>query len=92
MRYALCVLIETMTEVIFVEVNAGRMEMRACEIAEENYARGRRLQIITVDQEQAERLDDLLWTFKPDTFIPHGLWAGSCLLYTSDAADDSVLV
>ena len=77
MRYALCVLIETMTEVIFVEVNAGRMEMRACEIAEENYARGRRLQIITVDQEQAERLDELLWTFKPDTFIPHGLWAGS---------------
>jgi DNA polymerase-3 subunit chi len=66
-----------MTEVIFVEVNAGRMEIRACEIAEENYARGKRLQIIALDREQAERLDDLLWTFKPDTFIPHGLWAGS---------------
>jgi DNA polymerase-3 subunit chi len=77
MLYALCLLIMTMTEVIFVEVNAGRMEIRACEIAEENYARGRRLQIIALDREQAERLDDLLWTFKPDTFIPHGLWAGS---------------
>jgi DNA polymerase-3 subunit chi len=66
-----------MTEVIFVEVNAGRIEIRACEIAEENYARGNRLQIIALDQEQAERLDDLLWTFKHDTFIPHGLWTGS---------------
>ena len=66
-----------MTEVIFVETSANRMEFRACQIAEENYARGRRLQIIAADQEQAERLDHLLWTFKPDTFIPHGLWAGS---------------
>ena len=53
------------------------MEMQACEIAEENYARGNRVQIVVVDQEQAERLDDLLWTFKPDSFVPHGLWAGS---------------
>jgi len=65
-----------MTEVIFVEVTLSRMEIRACEIAEENYAQGRKLQIIAVDQEQAERLDDLLWTFKPDSFVPHGLWVG----------------
>jgi DNA polymerase-3 subunit chi len=70
-------LIKTMTEVLFVQTSASRMEMRACEIAEESYAQGRRLQIIALDQEQAERLDDLLWTFKPDTFIPHGLWVGS---------------
>ena len=76
MPHALCLLIETMTEVIFVEVTVSRMEIRACEIAEENYARGRKLQIIALDQEQAERLDDLLWTFKPDSFVPHGLWAG----------------
>jgi len=66
-----------MTEVIFVEVTVSRMEMRACEIAEESYVRGRKLQIIALDQEQAERLDDLLWTFKPGSFVPHGLWVGS---------------
>jgi DNA polymerase-3 subunit chi len=66
-----------MTEVTFVEVTASQMEMRACEIAEENYARGRRVQILAVDQEQAERMDDLLWTFNPASFIPHGLWVGS---------------
>ncbi len=62
------------TEVIFVEITASRMEMRACEIAEHTYAQGERLQIIAIDEEQAARLDDLLWTYKPDNFIPHGLW------------------
>ncbi len=67
-------MVETMTEVIFVEVTASRMEMRACEIAEHTYAQGDRLQIIAIDEEQAARLDDLLWTYKPDNFVPHGLW------------------
>ncbi len=67
-------MVETMTEVIFVEVTASRMEMRACEIAEHTYAKGERLQIIAIDEEQAARLDDLLWTYKPDNFVPHGLW------------------
>ncbi|MBT8407217.1 MAG: DNA polymerase III subunit chi [Deltaproteobacteria bacterium] len=65
-----------MTEVIFVEVTASRMEMRTCEIAEHSYAQGDRLQIIAIDEEQAARLDDLLWTYKPGSFVPHGLWKG----------------
>lgn len=67
-------MLETMTEVIFVEVTASRMEIRACEIAEHTYAQGERLQINAIDEEQAARLDDLLWTYKPDNFVPHGLW------------------
>jgi DNA polymerase-3 subunit chi len=63
-----------MTEITFVEVTASQMEIRACEIAEHTYAQGERLQIIALDEEQAVRLDDLLWTYKPDTFVPHGLW------------------
>ncbi len=65
-----------MTEVSFVEVISSRLEMRACEIAERIYSQGERLQILAVDQEQAARLDDLLWTFKPDSFVPHGRWQG----------------
>jgi DNA polymerase IIIc chi subunit len=49
-------MVETMTEVIFVEVTASRMEIRACEIAEQTYAQGERLQIIAIDKEQAARL------------------------------------
>ncbi len=66
-----------MTEVLFVEVTQNRMEIRACEIAEDNYAQGNRVQIIAVDEGQAARLDDLLWTFKPDSFIPHGIRSAS---------------
>ena len=65
-----------MTEVIFIEVTASLMEMRACEIAERTYAKGDRLQIIAADQQQAVRLDSLLWTFRPDSFVPHGLLEG----------------
>ena len=67
-------MVVTMTEIIFVEVTASQLEMRACEIAGHTYAQGDRLQIIAIDEEQAARLDDLLWTYKPDNFVPHGLW------------------
>jgi DNA polymerase-3 subunit chi len=66
-----------MTEVLFVEVTASRLEFKACEIAERTYSEGRRLQIIAANQEQAARLDDLLWTFKPDSFVPHGFSAAA---------------
>ena len=65
-----------MPEVLFVEVNANQMEARACEIAERIYAQGNRLQIIAADEEQAARMDDLLWTYSPDSFVPHGIWKG----------------
>jgi DNA polymerase-3 subunit chi len=67
-------MLEIMTEVIFLKVTASRMEIRACEIAEHTYAQGERLQIIAIDEEQAARLDDLLWTYKPNSFVPHTLW------------------
>jgi DNA polymerase-3 subunit chi len=62
-----------MTEVLFVEVTTSRLELRACEIAEEIYGRGETLQILASDPTQASRLDDLLWAFRPDSFIPHGM-------------------
>lgn len=63
-----------MTEVLFVETTAGRMETDACELAESSYTRGHRLQIITSGEEEASRLDQLLWTFRPDSFVPHGVF------------------
>ena len=65
-----------MTDVLFIEVTASRLEIRACEIAERTYVQGNRLQIIAADQQQAVRLDDLLWTFRPDSFVPHGFPKG----------------
>jgi DNA polymerase-3 subunit chi len=66
-----------MTKVLFVETTTSLMETRACEIAEHLYVKGHSLQIIAVDDYQAKRLDDLLWSFRPDSFIPHGFCTGS---------------
>jgi DNA polymerase-3 subunit chi len=76
-----------MTTVVFVETTASLMETRACEIAEHLYAKGNSVQVIAVDDDQAKRLDDLLWTFKPDSFIPHRISTGS-----ADEAGEPVVI
>jgi DNA polymerase-3 subunit chi len=65
-----------MTKVIFIEVTTSRMEMSACQIAERTYLEGGKLQIIAPNQQQAVRLDDFLWTFRPDSFVPHSFFGG----------------
>ncbi|MFP3871225.1 MAG: DNA polymerase III subunit chi [Syntrophobacteria bacterium] len=60
-----------MTEILFVEVTAGSLEFKACEIAERIYARGHRLQLVASGRKQAVSLDELLWSFRPDSFVPH---------------------
>jgi DNA polymerase-3 subunit chi len=68
--------LETVTEILFVEVTAGSLEFKACEIAERTHARGHRLQLVASSREQACSLDELLWTFKPASFVPHVLCEG----------------
>ncbi len=48
-------------------------EALACQLTDKAHARGHRLFIRTLDQAQAERLDQLLWTFRQDSFLPHSL-------------------
>lgn len=45
----------------------------ACRLLEKAYAQQRRVFVQCVNQAQAEALDELLWTFKEDSFIPHHL-------------------
>jgi DNA polymerase-3 subunit chi len=45
----------------------------ACRLLEKAYLKGHRIYVHCADQQDAERLDELLWTFKPDSFIPHNL-------------------
>ncbi|MGY1458868.1 MULTISPECIES: DNA polymerase III subunit chi [unclassified Luteimonas] len=42
-----------------------------CELAKKAHAANQPLLVLARDMEQAERLDDLLWSFEPDAFIPH---------------------
>lgn len=44
-----------------------------CRLAEDAYTEGRRVFIRTRDRQQAEQLDELLWSFRADSFLPHAL-------------------
>jgi DNA polymerase-3 subunit chi len=45
----------------------------ACGIAEQAWKRGQHVHVQLGSQEQAQQFDDLLWTFRQDSFVPHEL-------------------
>lgn len=47
----------------------------ACRLAEKARRLGHRLFLQAADKQEAERLSDLLWAFKPAAFLPHSLLA-----------------
>lgn len=46
----------------------------ACQLIEKAYQEQQQVYVHTSSQEEAERIDQLLWTFKDDSFIPHHLY------------------
>ncbi|PJD90697.1 MAG: DNA polymerase III subunit chi [Legionella sp.] len=47
--------------------------LTACRLLEKAYRQGHQVFVFCSHQQDAEHLDELLWTFKPDSFIPHHL-------------------
>ena len=45
----------------------------ACRLAEKAYRLKNSVHIQAADEEQASQLDDLLWTFRDGSFVPHGI-------------------
>ena len=43
----------------------------ACRLADKIYSLGHTIYILAASEAQAAALDDLLWTFRQDSFIPH---------------------
>ena len=43
----------------------------ACRLTEKAMAQGLKVYIHTASEQSAQDLDDLLWSFKPESFIPH---------------------
>lgn len=48
-------------------------DVAACRIAEKAWSRGHRVHLHTDSPESARRLDDLLWTWRDESFIPHSV-------------------
>ena len=63
-----------MTQIDFyiIAENSHRdMNQMVCRLCEKALAQKMNVLIYTRSAAQAQQLDDLLWTFKPDSFIPH---------------------
>jgi DNA polymerase-3 subunit chi len=46
----------------------------ACRVAEKAWRKGHRVFIHTDSRETARSIDDLLWTYRQDSFVPHALY------------------
>ncbi|MEE4278678.1 MAG: DNA polymerase III subunit chi [Halieaceae bacterium] len=69
-----------MTRVGFYVVASEQADQRlhvAARLADKAFQRGHDIFIHCADREQAEAMDTLLWTFRPDSFLPHALAGGA---------------
>ncbi|MFL0796464.1 MAG: DNA polymerase III subunit chi [Cellvibrionaceae bacterium] len=65
-----------MTQVDFHILNQNGFEavmLYACRLTEKGWRGDRKIYIHTANREDAEALDKQLWSFRPESFIPHGL-------------------
>jgi DNA polymerase-3 subunit chi len=65
-----------MTRVDVYEIKGSRWEHALCERVEMTHRDGRRVYVWAASEAQARQLDELLWTFREDSFVPHDLWTG----------------
>lgn len=67
-----------MTRVDFYQLDTGETPLRfTCRLIETIYERGYRIYVNAETADQAAALDDLLWSYRADRFIPHALAAAS---------------
>ena len=68
-----------MAEVNFYILPSESLQERylfACKLIEKAYRSGSVCYVLTDSIEQSRLLDDLLWTFRPGSFIPHQIYTG----------------
>lgn len=61
-----------MTEIRFYHLQRARLEGVLPVILERCHQRGERVLVLAGSTERVEALAALLWTYKPDSFLPHG--------------------
>jgi len=75
-----------MTRIDFYAVRTGDRTALACRLAARAYAAKCRVLVHCVDAARARAFDRLLWCFREDSFVPHGL------LGETDASCTPVLI
>ena len=75
-----------MTEILFYHLESQPLERVIPVLLEKTLERGWRAVVETGSRERAEALDALLWTYREDSFLPHGQSGGP------NDADQPVLI
>lgn len=65
-----------MADLLFYHLETQPLERVLPQLLEKTLERGWRAVIETASRERAEALDGLLWTFRDDSFVPHGIAGG----------------
>ena len=66
-----------MTEVDFYILDGGMREPFICRLVEKIWSQGHDIYIHTLGPIETNRIDELLWTFSEQSFIPHSVVTGS---------------
>jgi len=87
-----------MTEILFYHLESQPLERVIPVLLEKTLERGWRAVVETGSRERAEVLDALLWTYRDDSFLPHGIEGGPfdadqpVLIATGDANPNNAAV
>ena len=63
-----------MTEILFYHLQRMPLERVLPQLLEKSLERGWRVAVQAPSEERVEALDAQLWTFRDDSFLPHGTW------------------
>jgi DNA polymerase-3 subunit chi len=63
-----------MTEILFYHLQHQPLERVLPALLEKSLERGWRVVVQIASEERAEALDAHLWTYRDDSFLPHGTW------------------
>ena len=75
-----------MTEMLFYHLQRQPIERVLPTLIERSLERGWRVVVEAASEERLEALDAQLWTFRDDSFLPHGTWR------EADASEQPVLL
>jgi DNA polymerase-3 subunit chi len=58
---------------LLADASERTRQLATCKLVGKAFRLGHRVYLLTASDEQAQALNDLLWTFSAGSFIPHGL-------------------
>lgn len=73
-------------EIFFYHLEQSRLEKVIPQLLEKTLERGWKAVIETVSPERAEALDETLWTYRDDSFLPHSVASGET------GAEDQIVI